>query len=180
MCAGNESSFDFKSLTSDQWQRTRQQIIRRADAARAQALRDLGNAVLRGLQTAAWAGAAAAGKWWRAYAAWRERIAAVRELRALDDRTLKDIGVNRSEIESVVGGQDTTRLRDATIAANRARPRYPTAGAGTTHALDPQKRRLVKSQVAAHRSCRDLGALPLSPPELGLARVRHFRLAEVG
>jgi uncharacterized protein YjiS (DUF1127 family) len=148
MCAGNESSFDFNSLTSDQWQRTRQQIIRRAQAARAQALRDLGNAVLRGLQTAAWGGAAAAGKWWRAYAAWRDRMAAVRELRALDDRTLKDIGVNRSEIESVVGGQDTTRLRDATMAANRARPRYPTAGAGTTSRRPQSTTRSIHKNAA--------------------------------
>jgi hypothetical protein len=46
MCAGNETSFDFKNLTSEQWERTRHQIIRRAEAARAQALRDLFSAVL--------------------------------------------------------------------------------------------------------------------------------------
>jgi uncharacterized protein YjiS (DUF1127 family) len=88
-------------------------------------------AVLRGLRTAAWAVAATAGKWWRAYALRRERNAAVRELHALDDRTLKDIGINRSEIEWVVDGQDATRLRDATIAANRSRRRSPTTGTGT-------------------------------------------------
>jgi uncharacterized protein YjiS (DUF1127 family) len=138
MCAGNETNFDFNSLTSDQWERTRRQIIARAEAARAQALRDLFAAVLSGLRTAARGGArltravgggaiATAGKWWRAYALWRERGAAVRELHKLDDRTLKDIGVNRSEIEWVVYGQDATRLRDATIAAKhrRSRPAMP-------------------------------------------------------
>jgi uncharacterized protein YjiS (DUF1127 family) len=138
MCAGNETVFDFKNLTSEQWERTRRQIISRAEAARAQALRDLFTAVLYGLRTAARGGAAltravagavtvTAGEWWRAYALWRERRAAVRELHKLDDRVLKDIGVNRSEIESVVYGQDAMRLRDVTIAANR-RQRCATAG----------------------------------------------------
>jgi len=138
MCAGNETTFDFKSLSSDQWERTRRQIIARAEAARAQALRDLFAAVLYGLRTAAGSAAAltravggaviaTAGKWWRAYALWRERKAAARELHALDDRTLKDIGVSRSEIEWVVRGPHATRSRDATIAANR-RQRCATAG----------------------------------------------------
>jgi uncharacterized protein YjiS (DUF1127 family) len=125
MCAGNERAFVFNELTYEQWERRKQQIVRRAEAARGQALRGLVGAVLRGLRTAAWAVAATAGKWWRAYALRRERNAAVRELHALDDRTLKDIGINRSEIEWVVGGEDATRLRDATIAANRSRRRPP-------------------------------------------------------
>lgn len=147
MCAGNESTFYFNNLTPEQWQQARARILSRAEAARAQAWRDLGSAVLRGLRTVAWGGAAitraaagaavaAAGQWWRTYAARRERIAAVRELHALDDRTLKDIGVSRSEIEWVVRGQDTTRLRDATIAAKRRQP-CPTAG--TRVAAKPQQ-----------------------------------------
>ena len=81
MCAGNETKLDFNSLTSEQWERTRHQIIRRAEAARAQALRDLFSAVPHGLRTAVSGGAAftravaeavvaTAGKWWRAYAFW--------------------------------------------------------------------------------------------------------------
>jgi uncharacterized protein YjiS (DUF1127 family) len=143
MCAGNETTFDFKSLSSDQWERTRRRIIARAEATRSQALRDLFAAVLYGLRTAAGSAAeltravggaviATAGKWWRAYALWRERRAAVHELHKLDDRVLKDIGVNRSEIESVVYGRDATRLRDATIAAKHRRPRPATPRSGTS------------------------------------------------
>jgi len=155
MCAGNETKLDFNSLTSEQWERTRHQIIRRAEAARAQALRDLFAAVLHGLRSAG-RGAAAltrivggaviatAGKWWRAYALRRERRAAVRELHALDDRTLKDLGVNRSEIEWVVWGQDATRLRDATIAANR-RQRCARAGSGM-----PAKPRQSTEHIKKH------------------------------
>ena len=148
MCAGNERSFVSNELTYEQWERRKQQIIRRAEAARGQALRGLVGAVLRGLRTAAWAVAATAGKWWRAYALRRERSAAVRELHALDDRTLKDIGITRGEIEWVVDGEDATRLRDATIAANRSRRRDPTAGTSTTLRPDPSGKQLIKKHAA--------------------------------
>jgi uncharacterized protein YjiS (DUF1127 family) len=146
MCAGNEKAFVFNELTYEQWERRKQQIIRRAEVARA--LRGLVGAVLRGFRTAAWAVAATAGKWWRAYALRRERNAAVRELHALDDRTLKDIGINRSEIEWVVGGQDDTRLRDASIAANRSRRRDPTVGTGSALRPQPSATQLIKKHAA--------------------------------
>jgi uncharacterized protein YjiS (DUF1127 family) len=148
MCAGNERAFVFNELTHEQWERRKQQIIRRAEVARTQALRGLVGAVLGGLGTAAWAVAATAGKWWRAYALRRERNAAVRELHALDDRTLKDIGITRGEIEWVVDGEDATRLRDATIAANRSRRRDPTAGTSTTLRPDPSGKQLIKKHAA--------------------------------
>jgi uncharacterized protein YjiS (DUF1127 family) len=92
-----------------------QLVIRDAQAARAQAPHDLGGAGLRALQAAA-RGAAAiirllakAGNWWRTYTIRRARIAAVRELHALDDRTLSDIGVSRSEWV-VVHGRDAPRV----------------------------------------------------------------------
>src|SRR5256885_16460441 len=115
MCAGNERASVFNELTYEQWERRKRQIIRRAEVARAQALRGLVGAVLRELRTAAWTVAASAGKWWRAYALRRERNAAGRELHALDDRMLKDIGINRSEIVWVDGGQGAGRLLVPTI-----------------------------------------------------------------
>src|SRR5919198_1167223 len=143
MCAGNEIVFDFKSLPPEQWGRARRQIIAEAEAARAQALRDLFAAVRYGLWTVARGAAAltrlvakaviaAAGKWRRAYVLWRERKDAARELHALDDRTLKDIGVSRSEIDWGVRGPHATRLRDATIAAKHRRPRPATPRPGTS------------------------------------------------
>ena len=103
---------DCRGLTSDQRQRVTQHVIRHAQAARAQVPHDLGGANMRTLQAAARGGAAvirafakavitAAGKWWRAYTIRCARIAAIRELHALDDRTLRDIGLSRSEIEWV-------------------------------------------------------------------------------
>jgi uncharacterized protein YjiS (DUF1127 family) len=132
----------------EEWDKARARILRRADAARARALRGLVDVVRRGLRTAAWALLVAAGSWWRAYLRRRERNAAVRELHGLDDRTLKDIGINRSEIEWVVDGEDATRLRDATIKANRSRRRDATAGAGTASRPQPSGKQLIKKHAA--------------------------------
>jgi uncharacterized protein YjiS (DUF1127 family) len=148
MFVHDENAFYYNRLTPEEWERARQRIIRRAEAARAQALRDLTGAVLRPLRAAAGAVAAAAGSWWHAYALRRERNAAVRELHALDDRTLKDIGVNRCEIEWVVDGRDDTRLRDATIAANRSRRRNPAAGTGMTSKPQPSGKPSIKKHAA--------------------------------
>jgi uncharacterized protein YjiS (DUF1127 family) len=40
--------------------------------------------------------------WWRAYWLWRAREATVRILHRLDERTLRDIGIDPSEVRSVV------------------------------------------------------------------------------
>ncbi len=50
--------------------------------------------------------------WWNAYWALRARRATVFMLQGLDDRVLGDIGIDRSEIESVVYGKPGDRLRD--------------------------------------------------------------------
>jgi len=148
MFVDDENDFYYNGLAPGEWDKARARIIRRAEAARAQALRDLAGVVLRPLRVAVWAVAATAGRWWRAYALRRERNAAVRELRALDDRTLKDIGVNRCEIEWVVDGQDDTRSRDATIAANRSRRRDPAAGTGVTSKPQPSGKPSIKKRAA--------------------------------
>ena len=48
---------------------------------------------------------------WRSFWQWRTRRAAVDMLHSLDDRTLRDIGVGRSEITSVVYGRPCDRTR---------------------------------------------------------------------
>jgi uncharacterized protein YjiS (DUF1127 family) len=148
MFVHDENDFYYNGLAPGEWDKARARIIRRAEAARAQALRDLAGVVLRPLRIAAWAVAATAGKWWHAYALRRERNAAVRELRALDDRALKDIGINRCEIEWVVDRHDDTRLRDATIAANRSRRRDPAAGTGMTSKPQPSSKPSIKKRAA--------------------------------
>jgi uncharacterized protein YjiS (DUF1127 family) len=148
MFVHDENDFYYNGLAPGEWDKARARIIRRAKAARAQALRDLAGVVLRPLRIAAAAVAATAGSWWRAYALRRQRNAAVRELSALDDRTLKDIGINRSEIEWVVDGHDDTRLRDATIAANRSRRRDPTSGPSMTPRREPSGKQAIKKCAA--------------------------------
>jgi uncharacterized protein YjiS (DUF1127 family) len=137
MCPKREDIIDYKGLTPDEWVRARQQILGRAQAARAGALRELRGALVHPWQAALASAArlvaaalAMAGKAWRAYARWCERRAAVRELHALDDRTLRDIGVSRSEIEWVVSSQEASRLRAATKAVSR-RQHWPRAGTCT-------------------------------------------------
>jgi uncharacterized protein YjiS (DUF1127 family) len=104
---------NYKGLTPDERQRVVQHVMRHAQAARTQAPHNLGVAGPRILHAAAGrepaiiralvkAVIAATVRWWRAYNIRRAHIAAVRELHALDDRTLRDIGVSRSEIEWVV------------------------------------------------------------------------------
>ncbi|HET7023167.1 MAG TPA: DUF1127 domain-containing protein [Xanthobacteraceae bacterium] len=127
MCAKPEHIIDYRDLTPDEWLRERQQILSRAQAARAGALRELAHTLLRPWQALARLTAlvpATGGKAWRAYARWRERREAVRELHALDDRSLRDIGVSRSEIEWVVWSQQAARVR-AAVKAVRPRQHWP-------------------------------------------------------
>ncbi len=51
---------------------------------------------------------------WRRFREAREKRRAVREMRNLDNRTLKDIGINRSEILSIVHGDRKHKRRRQT------------------------------------------------------------------
>ncbi len=104
----NDSYSDNRQLTPEQWAELLHCVAREAHAARAQSLRTSLRALFgffRRPGVPARLVAAAARGWWTAYGTWRERRRAVRALGALDDRSLKDMGLHRSEIESAVSGQ---------------------------------------------------------------------------
>lgn len=107
------STIAWSRLTPEQQDRLVRQIITQARAERARALRNLlwlpASLALRA------AGAIAAG--WRAGAQWRRRRRAIRELSAFDDRTLHDIGLDRSGIEAAVRGA----MHERALPAERAR-----------------------------------------------------------
>jgi uncharacterized protein YjiS (DUF1127 family) len=143
MCLEPEDIIDYRDLTPDEWQRERQQILTRAQAARAGALREFGGALLHPWQTALAGVAVIVLHPWqavlavvRAYARWRERRQAVRELHSLDDRSLRDIGVSRSEIEWVVWSQQAARVRAAVKAV---RPRQHWTVPDRSTAAKPQQ-----------------------------------------
>jgi uncharacterized protein YjiS (DUF1127 family) len=67
---------------------------------------------------------AAVRMWWHSHEEKRRRRETVRALQGLDDRLLKDIGLSRSEIESIVatrGGDRRHRYNDG-AARGQARP----------------------------------------------------------
>jgi len=51
---------------------------------------------------------------WQAYWAWQQRRTTVRILSSLDERTLRDIGINPSEITSYAYGDPEQRRRTCT------------------------------------------------------------------
>jgi uncharacterized protein YjiS (DUF1127 family) len=109
---------DYRTLTQAQWNDLRWDIIRRAERARAQALRAVFGqvwALLRRMALALHDGAAtAATRWWRAHAERRRRRRDMAELLGFSDRELKDIGVRRSEVYWVVHhGRDLPRPQAA-------------------------------------------------------------------
>jgi uncharacterized protein YjiS (DUF1127 family) len=103
-------SYNNRYLVPAEWDARQNEILRQARQARAQALQAL---LVRALSRMR----ALAGRAARAFATWRANRRAVRELHALGDRTLKDFGIDRSEIESVVYGRDASRVVQGRIAA---------------------------------------------------------------
>ena len=98
---------DYRTLTPRQQDTVRKLVIRRAEAARGETVRNAFRALWSGLR------GLAAGPW-RACQTWRRQRIAEAELRSLDDRTLRDLGISRSEIVWLVrgDGHDATRRRD--------------------------------------------------------------------
>ena len=147
----NDEEFLDQRLSPQGWERRKQHILREAREARAQQLRGLVRAILSPVRTLAWVGrrfgglitariAAAVGRWGRDYATWRTRRQAIAELGALDDRALKDFGINRSEIESVVYGRHAEPVTEGKLAARLFHMPYDR---GSTW-VNPQSKRLVK------------------------------------
>jgi len=97
------STLAWTRMTREQQHRVRRVIIAQAELARAQALHEL----LRQLLRPVWHAACVL---WRAAAKAIARRRAMRELRAFDDLSLRDIGLGRSEIEAAVRG-DLSRDR---------------------------------------------------------------------
>lgn len=108
--------FEHRPLTPEQWDRLKRSAVRRAQENRAQLLRSLFVTILTPVRSAAVRAVAVAGRRRRAYATWRERRQAVKELGGLDDRVLKDMGLHRSEIESAVYGSNASRRTEGTVA----------------------------------------------------------------
>jgi len=108
--------FEHRPLTPEQWDLLKQHVGTSVQRDRARALRRMFGAIALPSRGIAAAVRHKAGQWWTAYAGWRRRRAAVSELSALDDRILKDIGVHRSEIESVVHGPSSGPTSEEQIA----------------------------------------------------------------
>jgi uncharacterized protein YjiS (DUF1127 family) len=113
MLARNDNRFllpDPRGQSIEERDRLVRQIIRRARIEQTRVIRALFRALLltwpKRIALAAWHGLA---NGWAGYRRRRRRRQAVAELRSLDDRHLKDIGLRRGEIESVIYGPDETR-----------------------------------------------------------------------
>jgi uncharacterized protein YjiS (DUF1127 family) len=109
--------FEHRPLTPEQWDRVKRSAVCGAREHRAQMLRNMFVAILTSPRRVAKLVGAAVGQSWRAYMRWRERRLAIKELGGLDDRVLKDMGLHRSEIESVVYGSDAGRRTEGAVAA---------------------------------------------------------------
>ena len=123
-----EPHTNFRGLSLEQQARCKQDIIRRARDAREQAVRDLArklglasrNMAASGrdlFRSLAFRALVVARRCVGGYADWRERRRAVRELAALDDCALKDIGIHRSEIESIIEGRDLKQISESEVPA---------------------------------------------------------------
>jgi uncharacterized protein YjiS (DUF1127 family) len=148
----NQEEFLGQRMSPQWWEQRKQDILREARKARARQVRGLARAILSPVRAAALAGrrlawliaariAAAASRWGRAYATWRARRQAIAELGGLDDRSLKDFGISRSEIESVVYGRRAAEVGEGKIAARLFHMPYDRRSAGRMPATGQQVRK---------------------------------------
>jgi uncharacterized protein YjiS (DUF1127 family) len=96
--ASDEGRAGTRRLSLERWETIKSQACERAGTLRGQMLRDFGG----------WLVARPASLLCR-FRAWQTRREAVRELQRLDNRTLRDMGISRSEIEYLVAGGDAER-----------------------------------------------------------------------
>jgi uncharacterized protein YjiS (DUF1127 family) len=109
------STIDWRRLTPAEQARLRARIIERAQAARIEAWCD---ALIGALSLGRRIGAALLAAW-RDAANWLERKRAIRQLHALDDRALRDIGLDRSEIDAAVEGRNPASSPTVEVVAAR-------------------------------------------------------------
>jgi uncharacterized protein YjiS (DUF1127 family) len=133
--------FEHRPLTPEEWTRLKQDARQRAEKERARALRamlagvpKLAVVAVRGVWAMGRTVVRRAGKWSSTYAAWRVRRRAIKELGGLDDRVLKDMGLHRSEIESVVYGQESGPVAEGTVAVSHCPKPYASRRIATTGA----------------------------------------------
>ena len=113
MVNGNKLDFDtidYRALSPEAWIAFRDSVIDRARRERSIALGAAIKRMARAIGRSAFFAADAVHRGWLAFVAWQTARRDIATLGALDDGTLKDIGLRRSEIESIVRKpQDPTR-----------------------------------------------------------------------
>jgi uncharacterized protein YjiS (DUF1127 family) len=115
------STIDYRTLTPEQWVLMKKRLVAQAHAGRSQILRDSLAALRAILRRFAGAAMSAGAGWYATFLAWRGRRAAIGELRALNDRMLRDIGINRYEIEGIVHATKAKPKTRMTVQETKAR-----------------------------------------------------------
>src|SRR5262245_61320577 len=124
---------DWRRLTPAEQQQQVRRVIAWAHQMRARAVYDL---LMRAPLRLAGATLAAG---WRAWTRFIKRQRAIRELSALDDRTLHHIGLSRCEIEAAVDGRGPVRPLEPFVRLTRHKPT-----AQRSRTMTPEQKRLIR------------------------------------